>query len=68
MPCSTCGKLAAASPDELRAGLSPIVEKYEEWLDGEEARAWQLPDHLRDEGLDAVNEARKAQQPARGRA
>ena len=57
-------KLAAASPDELRAGLSPIVEKYEEWLTGEEARAWQLPDHLRDEGLDAVNEARKAQQPA----
>ena len=54
-------KLAAASLDELRAGLSPIVEKYEEWLKGEEARAWQLPDHLRDEGLDAVNEARKAQ-------
>ena len=52
-------KLAAASPDELRAGLSPIVEKYEEWLKGEETRASQLPDHLRDEGLDAVNEARK---------
>ena len=61
-------KLAAASPEELRAGLSPIVERYEEWLDGEEARAWQLPEHLRDEGLDAVNEARKVQQPARGRA
>ena len=53
-------ELAAASPDELRAGLSPIVEKYEAWLDGEEARASQLPGHLRDEGLDAVNEARKA--------
>ena len=52
-------KLAAASPDELRAGLAPIVEKYEEWLKGEETRASQLPDHLRDEGLDAVNEARK---------
>ena len=52
-------KLAAASPDELRAGLAPIVEKYEDWLKGEETRAWQLPDHLRDEGLDAVNEARK---------
>jgi hypothetical protein len=54
-------KLAAASPDELRTGLSPIVEKYEEWLTGEETRASQLPGHLRDEGLDAVNEARKAQ-------
>ena len=54
-------KLAAASLDELRAGLAPIVEKYEEWLKGEETRASQLPDHLRDEGLDAVNEARKVQ-------
>jgi hypothetical protein len=53
-------ELAAASQDELRVGLSPIVQKYEEWLDGEETRAQQLPDHLRDEGLDAVSEARKA--------
>ncbi len=51
-------KLAAASPDELRAGLTPIVARYKAWLEGEEARARQLPDHLRDEGLDAVNEAR----------
>jgi len=54
-------ELAAASEDGLRAGLSPIAEKYGSWLGGEEARANQLPDHLRDEGLDAVNEARKAQ-------
>jgi hypothetical protein len=54
-------KLAAASKDELRAGLTPIAQKYGSWLDGEEARANQLPDHLRDEGLDAVNEARKVQ-------
>ena len=54
-------ELAAASEDELRAGLTPIAEKYGSWLDGEEARANQLPDHLRDEGLDAVNEARKVQ-------
>ena len=52
-------ELAAASEDELRAGLMPIAEKYSLWLNGEEARANQLPDHLRDEGLDAVNEARK---------
>ena len=53
--------LATASPDELRTGLSPIVDKYKAWLDGEQARANQLPDHLRDEGLDAVGEARKVQ-------
>jgi len=54
-------ELAASSEDELRAGLTPIAEKYGSWLDGEEARANQLPAHLRDEGLDAVNEARKVQ-------
>ena len=54
-------ELAAASEDELRVGLTPIAEKYGSWLDGEESRANQLPDHLRDEGLDAVNEARKVQ-------
>ncbi|WP_261574790.1 DISARM system helicase DrmA [Frankia gtarii] len=54
-------KLAAASEAELRAGLAPIAEKYGSWLDGEETRANQLPGHLRDEGLDAVHEARKVQ-------
>ena len=53
--------LATAPADRLRTGLSPIVEKYKAWLDGEQARANQLPDHLRDEGLDAVGEARKVQ-------
>ena len=52
-------KLAAASPTELRDGLGPIVERYEEWLDGEEAKAQQLPAHLQEEGLEAVSEARK---------
>lgn len=54
-------ELAKASPDELRQGLGPIVEQYATWLDGEEARARELPAHLRDEGLDAVTEARKVQ-------
>jgi hypothetical protein len=52
-------RLAAASPTELRDGLAPIVERYEEWLDAEEAKAQQLPAHLREEGLEAVSEARK---------
>jgi len=54
-------ELAAASEAGLRAGLTPIAEQYGSWLTGEEARANQLPDHLRDEALDAVNEARKVQ-------
>src|SRR5580704_3794234 len=40
-------ELAAASPEQLRDGLSPIVDRYEEWLDREEARARALPEHLR---------------------
>ncbi|WP_149182708.1 DISARM system helicase DrmA [Streptomyces sp. TRM49041] len=54
-------KLEEATPDELRAGLLPIVEGYRSWLDGEEERAKALPEHLRQEGLDAVEEARKVQ-------
>lgn len=53
--------LATATPKELRDGLSPIVDGYREWLDGEELRAEQLPEHLRDEARDAVSEARKVQ-------
>ena len=52
-------KLATASPTELRDGLAPIVERYEEWLDAEEAKARQLPAHLEETGLEAVSEARK---------
>jgi hypothetical protein len=52
-------ELATASPEQLRDGLLPIVDRYGEWLDGEEARARDLPEHLRGEGMDAVSEARK---------
>jgi hypothetical protein len=51
--------LAKAAPDELRNGLGPIVDEYGRWLDEQEVRARQLPEHLRGEGLDAVTEARK---------
>lgn len=54
-------KLEEATPDELRSGLLPIVEGYRSWLDAEEERAKALPKHLRPEGLDAVDEARKVQ-------
>ncbi|GLX98732.1 DISARM system helicase DrmA [Herbidospora sp. NBRC 101105] len=53
--------LAAAGVDELRVGLEPIVQGYADWLDREQQRAEKLPANLRDEGLDAVSEARKVQ-------
>jgi Helicase conserved C-terminal domain len=55
-------ELAKASVAELRQGLSPIVDRYGDWLDEEELQARDLPEHLRGEGLDAVAEARKVQQ------
>ena len=55
-------ELAAATPESAaEQGLTPIVDQYAAWLDGEEARARELPEHLRAEGLDAVSEARKVQ-------
>ncbi|WP_331452054.1 DISARM system helicase DrmA [Streptomyces sp. SS162] len=54
-------KLEHASSEELRAGLTPIVEGYASWLEREQRRAEELPEHLRQEGLDAVADARKVQ-------
>ncbi len=53
--------LETASPEQLRTGLEPIVTGYASWLYGEQRRAEALPDHLREEGLDAVSEARQVQ-------
>ena len=55
-------ELAAATPAQLEAGLTPIVESYRGWLDQQDAHADALPNHLRAEGKDAVKEARKVQQ------
>jgi len=51
--------LATASPAQLEAGTAPIVDGYRAWLDEQDARADALPEHLRAEGKDAVQEARK---------
>ncbi|WP_295702981.1 DISARM system helicase DrmA, partial [Lapillicoccus sp.] len=51
--------LATASPAEVEAGLRPILDGYDSWLDGQATTAEQLPDHLRDEARDAVTEARR---------
>lgn len=53
-------RLAEASTEELRAGLEPITDGYKAWLDAREAEAKALPAHLRQEGLDAITEARRA--------
>lgn len=55
-------KLAEVDRAALEAGLTPIITKYREWLDGEERSAAGLPGHLRDEAHDAVAEARQVAQ------
>ena len=51
--------LAVASTAELDAGLRPIVDGYGAWLDRQQQRAQALPEHLRDDSLDAVADARR---------
>lgn len=50
--------LAEADTASLDAGLRPIVEQYAEWLDTQDARANDLPDHLRTDAQEAVQVAR----------
>ncbi len=50
-------RLAVATADELRAGLSPIVDGYDAWLAQREAEAATLPEHLREVAEDAVRDA-----------
>ncbi|QBI56147.1 DISARM system helicase DrmA [Streptomonospora litoralis] len=54
-------RLADADRGQLEAGLEPIVHGYRDWLDGEQLRAAELPEHLRSEAEDAVTEARRVQ-------
>ncbi|WP_016697309.1 DISARM system helicase DrmA [Actinoalloteichus spitiensis] len=51
--------LSTATRAELRTGLEPIVNGYAEWLDAEHARALALPEHLREDGVELVEEARQ---------
>lgn len=55
-------ELASISPDELRAGLSPLVSGYGAWLDRHESVAAQLPEHLQSTAGDVLWEARQAHQ------
>ena len=51
--------LAQATPEELRAGLEPLVAGYGRWLDGQQAAAAQLPEHLRETAELVLWEARQ---------
>ena len=53
--------LQSASREELRAGLEPIVNGYQDWLDAQLARAEALPAHLREDGVELVREAQQVQ-------
>ncbi|QQO77750.1 DISARM system helicase DrmA [Actinomyces sp. HMT897] len=49
--------LATATPDELRAGLTPIIRAYGAWLDQQRSAIAALPDHLRSTAQEVVEEA-----------
>jgi hypothetical protein len=50
--------LAKADIDELRAGLAPLADGYERWLDEQEARIPDLPEHMRKVAESTVFDAR----------
>jgi hypothetical protein len=50
--------LAGATPEALRAGLTPLVDGYGRWLDEQEATGQQLPEHLREVVGDVIHDAR----------
>ncbi|GAA0265343.1 DISARM system helicase DrmA [Cryptosporangium japonicum] len=52
--------LAAASPEEVRAGLTPLVDGYGAWLDEQENKAAALPGHLAEVAEDVIVTAREA--------
>jgi hypothetical protein len=52
--------LSQATPDELRAGLQPLIAGYGSWLNNQEATAAELPEHLRETAEPALFEARQA--------
>jgi hypothetical protein len=52
--------LAGGDPEQLRAGLSPLIDGYGAWLDDREQEIASLPDHLRPTASAAVFRARQA--------
>ena len=56
------------TPDELRAGLEPLVAGYGAWLDEQEADGRALPAHLQETAELVLWEARQAHAAAGRRA
>jgi hypothetical protein len=54
--------LAAATAEQLRSGLEPLVAGYGEWLDQQQAAAAELPEHLQETAELALFGARRALQ------
>ncbi len=54
--------LSEATPDDLRAGLAPLVAGYDAWIAEQEAAASQLPAHLQETAGEVLWEARQAHQ------
>jgi hypothetical protein len=54
--------LGEVSPDDLRAGLAPLVSGYGAWLDRQDATANSLPAHLHETAETVLWEARQVQQ------
>ena len=50
-------RLAGAAVEEISAGLAPIATAYADWLQGQAEAALSLPDHLRTDAQEAVQEA-----------
>ena len=49
--------LATATPDQLRAGLTPIIKAYGDWLGQQRSAITALPAHLRPTAEEVVEEA-----------
>ena len=49
--------LATATPDQLRAELTPIIKAYGDWLGQQRSAITALPDHLRPTAEEVVEEA-----------
>lgn len=53
-------QLAAASPEQLLEGLTPLVDSYRTWLAGQQAQAEELPEHLQEAAEGALEDAEVA--------
>jgi hypothetical protein len=51
--------LSTANPEDVRAGLAPLVDGYGLWIEGQREKASGLPPHLRETAEDTIWDAAK---------